>query len=185
MIYITKEMSEPVDKLREELANHPLYKRRQEIERQFLDELTALTRKYGLELHADTRSEYGESYPDLKLQRLYAGTEARYVFSDYSGIAFSKGDALMECGPECVKAFKAAKAARAEEDKVIGELNRKLSNAHWKMMDAGMKEGMRMQMEEYAKRVVERKPEYICACGEKFKTDAKLVAHREETGHGH
>lgn len=184
MIYITKEMSEPVDKLRQELADHPLYKRRSEVERQFLDELTALTRKYGLELHADTRSEYGESYPDLSLKAPYAGTEARYVFSDYRGIAFEKGETLLECGPECVKAFKTAKAQRAEEDKVISELERKLSNAHWKMMDAGMQEGMRRQMAEYAEKVSERKPEFVCPCGAKFKTDAKLVAHKDKTGHG-
>lgn len=184
MIYITKELSDPVDKLREELDSHPLYKRRREVERQFLDELTALTRKYGLELNADTRTEYGESYPDLSLKTPYAGTEARYVFSDYCGIAFSKGDKLLECGPGCVKAFKAAKAARAEEDKVIGELQRKLNAAHWKMMEAGMQEGMRRQMDEYAKVATKRKPEFVCACGEKFKSDPKLLAHKEKTGHG-
>lgn len=170
------------DRLRQELVEHPLYQRRAEVQQAFLDDLTRLTRKYGLEVHADTRTEYGETYPDCELKTPYAGTEARYIISDYRGVDFEsmKAKDALPCSDEERDAFKAAKAARREEDEIIGKLGRKISDAHWKAMEAGMDNMFERRMAEHA----DFKPVPACVCGTTFKSNKALQAHRAKTGHG-
>ena len=57
MLTILSSELEEVERLRKEASDHPLVIRRREIEQRFLDDLTRLTRRYGLEIKADTRCE--------------------------------------------------------------------------------------------------------------------------------
>jgi hypothetical protein len=171
-------------KLYEQRRKHPLFKRRAEINQSFLDDLTRLTRKYGLELHITTRNEYGESYPDCELKAPYQkGTNARYVFSEYNGIDFENVNAkeALPCSTEERKQYEAAVAERNAEDDLLWTLNREINDAYCKAMEKGRTEMFARHMEE----MKTRKPptSFLCSCGAKFKTDAKRNKHREDTGH--
>ena len=168
-------------KLREELANHPLYKRRGEVEQAFLDELTHLTRKYGLEIKADTRSEYGETYPEHSLETPYHGTEGRYLVGSF-GIEFSAAqkENLLPCDAKERTQFDAAKRQRKDEDKIISDLSRRISDANYKAKRLGMENMFNARLAQLDKKPV---TSFHCSCGEKFKSEAKLKAHATETGH--
>lgn len=168
------------DKLREEASNHPLVKRRREIEQQFLDELTRLTRKYGLEIKASTRTEYGETYPDHALEVPYEGTEGRYVDGQF-GVEFTSAEKanILPCSADERGRFDQAKKDRRAEDSVISGYNRRLQDMHWKMMEQAHHDYGERLMKEHA-----AKPkEFHCNCGDKFKTEAALKKHAEKTGH--
>ena len=164
--------------MREEADTHPLVLRRREIEQQFLDELTALTRKYGLEIKADTRTEYGETYPEHSLEVPYEGTEGRYVFGNF-GVEFSAGSDPLPCTKAARTTFERAKKARQEEDAVIHEYNRRLSAMHWDMMDKARQQ----HIAEWAAENRRRPARFDCNCGTSFRSKKKLAAHVAETGH--
>ena len=170
----------------DELRKHPLFKRRADAHQAFLDDLTRLTRKYGIEINITTRNEYGETYPEAELKRPYRkGTEARYVISDYNGIDFDsvKAKDCLPCPPEERAAFTAALAAREEEDTILGEIESRLRRANWEAWETSHKNHMEAMVKEYASRQPTKPTSFPCSCGEKFKTEARLKKHSDDTGH--
>lgn len=180
MIIVDGKQIEAQDKVREEATEHPLVKRRRQIEQAFLDELTRLTRKYGLELKADTRMSYGETYPEHKFVVPYEGTEGRYVEGHF-GVGFEAvgSKEALSCTDDERKQFERAKADREAEDQIISQYERKLSSMHWDMME----QAQRLEMDRFIAEQADKPKTFSCNCGEQFKSKASLEKHVKTTGH--